>query len=70
MEMINADLVNEVAASLVDEILKTGADIVITGCGQCKRMILNAIKVKKAKVKVMDTAELILKAGFEVNKKD
>ena len=70
MEMINADLVNEVAASLVDEILKTGVDIIITGCGQCKRMILNAIKVKKAKVKVMDTAELILKAGFEVQKKD
>jgi heterodisulfide reductase subunit D len=70
MEMVNADLVNEVAATLVGEIEKTGADIVISGCGQCKRMIMNAIKAKKAKVKVMDTTELMLEAGVEVDVKD
>ncbi len=69
MEMIDADLVNEVAASLVEEIQKTGVDIVMTACGQCKRMILNAIKAKKIKVKVLDTAELILEAGIEVEAK-
>lgn len=66
MEMIDADLGNEVAASLVEEIEKSEADIVMTACGQCKRMILNAIKAKKAKVKVMDTAELVLEAGIEL----
>jgi Fe-S oxidoreductase len=69
MEMVDADLVNEVAASLVEEIEKSGADIVITACGQCKRMILNAIKAKKAKLKVMDTVELMLEAGIEVESK-
>jgi heterodisulfide reductase subunit D len=66
MEMVDADLVTEVADTLVGEIEKTGADIVISGCGQCKRMILNAIKARKAKVKVMDTTELMLEAGIEV----
>jgi len=70
MEMVDADLVNEVAASLVEEIEMSGADIVITACGQCKRMILNAIKAKKAKVKVMDTVEFMLEAGIEVAAKD
>jgi len=69
MEMVDADLVNAVAATLVGEIEKTGADIVVSGCGQCKRMILNAIKAKKAKVKVMDTTELMLEAGIEVEAK-
>jgi heterodisulfide reductase subunit D len=69
MEMVDADLVNEVADTLVGEIEKTGADIVISGCGQCKRMILNAIKARKAKVKVMDTTELMLEAGIEVKAK-
>jgi heterodisulfide reductase subunit D len=66
MEMVDADLVNEVADTLVGEIEKTGADIVVSGCGQCKRMILNAIKARKAKLKVLDTTELMLEAGIEV----
>lgn len=70
MEMVDADLVNEVASTLVGEIEKTGADIVVSGCGQCKRMILNAIKARKAKLKVLDTTELILEAGIEVEAKD
>lgn len=70
MEMVDADLVNEVAATLVGEIEKTGADIVISGCGQCKRMIMNAIKAKKAKVKVLDTTELMLEAGIEIGPKN
>jgi hypothetical protein len=64
MEMIDADLVNDIAGSLVEEFEKFDLDIVATACGQCKRMILNAIKAKKAKVKVMDIVELALEAGI------
>ena len=64
MEMIDADLVNDIAGSLVEEFEKLDLDIVATACGQCKRMILNAIKARKAKVKVMDIVELVLEAGI------
>lgn len=67
LEMINADLVNKIAGTLVEEFEEVGVDIVTTACGQCKRMIQNAIKAKKAKVKVMDMAELVLAAGIEKN---
>ena len=65
MEMIDADLVNKIAAALVEEFAESNVDIVATACGQCKRMILNAIKAKGAKIEVMDTVELMYKAGVE-----
>ncbi|MEK7275695.1 MAG: (Fe-S)-binding protein [Candidatus Desantisbacteria bacterium] len=65
LEMVNADLVNKIAGSLVEEFNGVGVDIVATACGQCKRMIQNAIKAKKAKVKVMDMAELAIAAGIK-----
>ncbi|MBU1262114.1 (Fe-S)-binding protein [bacterium] len=65
LEMVNADLVNKIAGSLVEEFNGLGVDIVATACGQCKRMIQNAIKVKGSRVKVMDVAELVLAAGME-----
>ncbi len=70
MEMIDADLVNQIAENLVEEFEKLELDIVTTACGQCKRMILNAIKAKGAKVKVMDTVELVLAAGMEFETSD
>jgi heterodisulfide reductase subunit D len=65
MEMIDADLGGRIAAGLVEEFVKLDLDIVATACGQCKRMILNAIKAKGAKVKVMDIVELMFEAGLE-----
>ena len=65
LEMVNADLVNKIAGTLVEEFEQTRVDIVTTACGQCKRMIQNAIKVKGSKVKVMDMAELMLAAAME-----
>jgi heterodisulfide reductase subunit D len=68
MEMVDADLVNRIAVSLVEEFEEAKVDIVATACPQCKRMILNAIKAKESKVKVMDMAELVLEAGAEFEK--
>jgi len=64
LEMVNADLVNKIAGTLVEEFDEVGVDIVTTACGQCKRMIQNAIKTRKSKIKVMDMAELALEAGI------
>jgi heterodisulfide reductase subunit D len=64
LEMVNSDLVNKIAGSLVEEFEKVEIDIITTACGQCKRMIQNALKAKKSKIKVMDMAELALEAGI------
>lgn len=68
MEMIDADLVNKIASSLVEEFEASQVEIVATACGQCKRMILNAIKARGSKIRVMDTVELMHEAGIEVQK--
>jgi len=65
LEMVNADLVNKIAETLVEEFEEVGVDIVATACGQCKRMIQNAIKARKSKIKAMDMAELAIAAGME-----
>jgi Fe-S oxidoreductase len=65
LEMIDADLVNKIANNLLEEIEETGADIVTTACGQCKRMLQNAVKDRKSKIEVKDIAELMLSAGIE-----
>lgn len=58
-EMIDAKLVEKVAANLVSFIDKTRADIVITACQQCKRMLLNGVKAAGSKVGVKDISELV-----------
>jgi heterodisulfide reductase subunit D len=65
LEMIDAELVNKIADTLVQEFDEAKVDIVTTACGQCKRMILNAIKARKLKLRVLDIAELVLEAGME-----
>jgi heterodisulfide reductase subunit D len=65
LEMIDADLVNKIAGTLVEEFEEAHIDIITTACGQCKRMISNAIKAKKSKIKVLDIAELALMANIE-----
>jgi len=65
LEMVNSDLVNKITGSLLEEIEKVNVDIITTACGQCKRMIQNAIKSKGSKIKAKDIAELVLEAGIE-----
>lgn len=68
MEMVNAPLANKIARSLVEEFEKTNIDIITTACGQCKRMIQNAIKDKKSKIKAMDIAELVLESEIKIRR--
>lgn len=66
LESINQVLASNIAFAKADEIINTGADIVITSCQQCNRTIDSSLKKKKketnSKVKVMDLPELILKS--------
>jgi len=62
VESTDAGLSSSIAAIKAREIIKTGADIVVTSCQQCVRTIVTALKKEKSKIKVMDLIQLILES--------
>ena len=62
LEMIDAGLSGDIAGAKINEVLKTGADIVITACQQCVRTINTYVRRKKVSLEVMDIVQLIQKA--------
>lgn len=59
VEAIDKELSEKIAGMKANEIIKTGADIVVTACQQCVRTILAALKKENSKIKVMDISELV-----------
>jgi heterodisulfide reductase subunit D len=62
VEMANPDLTSEIAQMKIDEIQKTGADIVVTPCQQCIRTISTRARRQGKKLKVMDLTEILMMA--------
>jgi heterodisulfide reductase subunit D len=62
VEMANPDLTSEIAQMKIDEIEKTGADIVVTPCQQCIRTISTRARKQGIKLKVMDLTEIVMMA--------
>jgi len=62
VEMANADLVAAVARRRLQMALDTGARTVVSACQQCKRTLVAAARREKAKVKVLDIAEVVWQA--------
>ncbi len=62
VEAIDAKLSEDIAKIKAEEIIKSGADIVVTACQQCVRTIAQALKKQSSKIKVMDISELILES--------
>jgi heterodisulfide reductase subunit D len=60
VEAVNKQLSESIAQLKAREIIKTGADIVVTSCQQCVRTILQALKKENSKIKTMDISELVL----------
>ncbi|MCL4377353.1 MAG: (Fe-S)-binding protein [Actinobacteria bacterium] len=60
IEAVDKELSENIAGVKAKEIIKTGADIVITSCQQCVRTILQSLKKENSKMKAMDISELIL----------
>jgi heterodisulfide reductase subunit D len=65
VESIDAGLSSNIASLKAHEIIKTGADIVVTSCQQCVRTIATALKKEKSKIKTMDLVQLVLKSNRE-----
>ncbi len=60
VESIDAGLSANISQLKAREIIRSGADIVITSCQQCVRTIAQALKKEKSKIKAMDIAQLVL----------
>ncbi|HAJ95404.1 MAG TPA: (Fe-S)-binding protein, partial [Actinobacteria bacterium] len=65
VESTDAGLSANIAAIKAREIIKTGADIVVTSCQQCVRTITTALKKEKSKIKAMDLIQLVLESTGE-----
>ncbi|MFB3883738.1 MAG: (Fe-S)-binding protein [Thermodesulfobacteriota bacterium] len=62
LEMIDPELSAAIAQRKIDEILRTGAEEVVTSCQQCIRTISGYARKHKIKLKVKDITEMVLEA--------
>jgi len=62
VEMANPDLTSEIAQMKIDEIQRTGTNIVVTPCQQCVRTISTRARKQGIKLKVMDLTEIVMMA--------
>jgi heterodisulfide reductase subunit D len=62
LEMIDPDLSAAIAQRKIEEILRTGAEEMVTSCQQCIRTISGYARKHKIKLKVKDITEVVLEA--------
>ena len=66
LESLNPGLAAKIAAAKADEVISTGAQVVVSACQQCERTMSTALKKKKKeidyKIKVMDVSEIVLES--------
>ena len=62
LEMVDPELAGKVAQMKIDEILKTGADMVVSSCQQCLRTISSRARRQNIDLVVKDLAELVAEA--------
>lgn len=62
VEMVNPELSGKVAQMKLDEIAKTGADMVVSSCQQCLRTIATRARRQRIDLVVKDLTELVAEA--------
>lgn len=62
LEMADAGLCGAVAGRKVEEILRTGADTVVTACQQCVRTIQSQARRRKVPLEVLDITDMVARA--------
>jgi heterodisulfide reductase subunit D len=62
LEMLDADLSSAIAARKMEEVLSTGARVVVTACQQCVRTMTTYARRKGVPIEVMDLVQLVQKA--------
>jgi heterodisulfide reductase subunit D len=59
IEMIDTKLVEEIASRLMGKVESVGAELVVTACQQCNRMIKNAARIGGKNIEVKDIVQLV-----------
>ena len=59
LEMFDAELSGEIARQKIEEVLRTGAEAVLTSCQQCVRTMNTYVRRNKVPLKVMDITEFL-----------
>jgi heterodisulfide reductase subunit D len=59
VQMVDEAVTASVAARRLGQARRTGARVVLSACQQCKRTLMAAARREKARVRVMDLAELV-----------
>ena len=62
LEIFDPGLSSEIARNKIDEVIRTGAQAVVTSCQQCVRVMNTYVRRNKISLEVMDIVELIQKA--------
>ena len=60
LQSIDQALVDRIADARVDEIVASGADVVVSACQQCEQVLEAAIRRRGLSIRVMDICELVL----------
>jgi len=74
LESFEPDVVSEVSAHRIERACETGAQMIISACQQCERTLTAAVRknkeARKARMRVADVTELILRSMEKADKKD
>jgi heterodisulfide reductase subunit D len=62
LQTVDPGLTDKIADARVDEIVESGAEIVVSACQQCEQVLAAAIQRRGLKVRVMDISELVLES--------
>ncbi len=62
VEMVDPQLVTQLAAGRMAEVRETGAQMLVSACQQCKRTLFRAARDTKTRVRVSDLTELVANA--------
>ena len=63
--MCDLELVEEVARRRLHQAQDTGAQVIISACQQCERMLMAAARQEKARIQVLDIVELVARVMQE-----
>lgn len=62
LETYDPDLLAAAAARRMAQVQETGAAVVVSACQQCERTLTNAARQQRARLRVMDIAEIVWRA--------
>lgn len=62
VQIVDDSVTAAVAARRLGQAQRTGARLILSACQQCKRTLMSAARENKARVRVMDIAELVWRA--------